>query len=267
MSVINSKAVSTFRGRILNCLPSSEQSLDWQLESAKNAGLLTAEPLPSSVDLRAGWWTIGDQGSTGSCVGWAAADSVIRLHMVEAGKLRQDEPLSVRQVWMASKESDEWASPPTTYIEAAGTSLKTALDVARNFGIVPSNKLPFEGPHFFQGKQDDFYAIAAQRKISSYFNLGTKPSHWRRWLANNGPILTRLDCDTAWFDASAANPVLDNYRLPDDPGGHAVAMVGYTEDHFIIRNSWGTGWGENGFAYATEAYAAAAFTEAYGISL
>jgi hypothetical protein len=31
-------------------------------------------------------------------------------------------------------------------------------------------------------------------------------------------------------------------------GGHAVAIVGYTQDGFIIQNSWGAGWGSGGFA-------------------
>ena len=26
-------------------------------------------------------------------------------------------------------------------------------------------------------------------------------------------------------------------------GGHAMTVVGYTEDSFIIRNSWGEEWG------------------------
>lgn len=30
-------------------------------------------------------------------------------------------------------------------------------------------------------------------------------------------------------------------------GYHAIALVGYTENGFIIRNSWGTGFGENGY--------------------
>lgn len=29
-------------------------------------------------------------------------------------------------------------------------------------------------------------------------------------------------------------------------GGHAVTIVGYNEEGFIIRNSWGTGWANNG---------------------
>ena len=30
-------------------------------------------------------------------------------------------------------------------------------------------------------------------------------------------------------------------------GYHAIALVGYTENGFIIRNSWGPGFGENGY--------------------
>lgn len=267
MSNVDNKAVSKSHGRILNCIPSSDAQLDWEIDTAQNVGMLTAGPLPQSIDLRAAWWSVADQGATGSCVGWAAADSVIRWHMVQQERLEPTELLSVRQVWMGSKESDEWASPPTTYIEAAGTSLKAALDIARKFGVVTDSMLPFSGSNFYLGRQDVFYAEAAQRKISSYFNLGTKLLDWRKWLASNGPILTRLDCDDAWFDASPANPHLDNYQHPPQPAGHAVALVGYTSEHFIVRNSWGATWGDGGFAYATNAYAKAAFTEAYGVSL
>ena len=29
---------------------------------------------------------------------------------------------------------------------------------------------------------------------------------------------------------------------------HGIIAVGYTSDYYIIKNSWGTGWGESGFA-------------------
>jgi C1A family cysteine protease len=34
-------------------------------------------------------------------------------------------------------------------------------------------------------------------------------------------------------------------------GGHAVLIVGYNKNRnvFIVRNSWGTGWGEGGYFY------------------
>ena len=46
-----------------------------------------------------------------------------------------------------------------------------------------------------------------------------------------------------------------------------IALVGYTPDRFIVRNSWGPDWGDKGFVYASLAYAKAAFTESYGVVL
>ena len=34
---------------------------------------------------------------------------------------------------------------------------------------------------------------------------------------------------------------------PDTYADHAVAAVGYTRDAIVIKNSWGTNWGENGY--------------------
>jgi len=31
--------------------------------------------------------------------------------------------------------------------------------------------------------------------------------------------------------------------------GHCVAAVGYASDYWIIRNSWGSGWGQSGHIY------------------
>lgn len=35
---------------------------------------------------------------------------------------------------------------------------------------------------------------------------------------------------------------------------HGVALVGYKADHFILRNSWATSWGENGYMRITNKY-------------
>ena len=170
-------------------------------------------------------------------------------------------------MWMASKETDPIVTRPTTFIETEGTSLKTALDVARKFGVVRDTYLPFASGKLYGGQAKTFYATAALRKILAYFNLGTNLSNWRSWLANNGPIMVRLDVDSTWDDASFTDGNLDTYNPATTRGGHAVALVGYTADRFIVRNSWGTGWGDKGFAYASLAYAQEAFTEAYGVEV
>ena len=223
--------------------------------------------IPQSRDLRESWWKIGDQGSTGSCVGWATADSVLRWHFVKANRLPKDKLLSPRFIWMASKETDVFISQPTTFIETDGTSLKAALDIGRKFGCVRDPILPFKSGKLYQGEASTFYALAAQLKIASYFNLSTNLAHWRTWLATKGPILTRLYVDATWENATATQGRLDIYQPNTTRGGHAVALVGYTADRFIVRNSWGTQWGDQGFGYASLAYAQAAFTESYGVSL
>ena len=252
--------------RILNCEPSPEREDDWRIDTAEDAGVLDAAPrVPARKDLRQSWWRIQDQGSTGSCVGWAAADGVLRWHFVRAGRIATNELLSPRFQWIAAKETDAFNTRPTTFVEAEGTSLKAALDVSRKFGAVKDSVLPFESGRPYQGNAKTFYAIAAQLKISMYFNLGHELESWRTWLATKGPILTRLNVDSTWEKATATKGKLELYRPQTAKGGHAVTLVGYTPETFIVRNSWGTGWGDRGFAHASLGYAQAAFTEAYGI--
>jgi C1A family cysteine protease len=73
--------------------------------------------------------------------------------------------------------------------------------------------------------------------------------------------------DRTWDRASDTKGMLDVYKRETARGGHAVSVVGYTADRFIIRNSWGTSWGDKGFGYASLAYARDAFTEAYGVQV
>jgi len=238
------------------------------MEHAVGSGILAAAPaIPSSKDLRETWWEINDQKATGSCVGWATADSVIRWHFVKANQLPQDQLLSPRFIWMASKETDQFVSYPSTFIELEGTSLKAALDIARKFGNVLDSELLFDSGKLYQKDAQTFYALAAQRKIASYFNLKINAAQWRVWLATHGPILTRLNVDATWENAKATHGNLDKYQSDSTRGGHAVSLVGYTSDRFIVRNSWGEEWGDEGFGYASIDYALAAFTEAYGVTI
>ena len=216
------------------------------MHNATDAGVLRApaRARPASKDLRDDtWWKIGDQGATGSCVGWATADSVLRWHFVQAGRLPKSRALSPRFTWMASKETDQFVTQPTTFIEAAGTSLKAALEVSREWGAVKDAVLPFRSGKLYAGETATFYALVAQLRITAYFNLGVDPADWRLWLANNGPILTRLDVDGTWDRANAEQGPADDVPASTARGGHAVALVGYTSTGFIVRNSWGTGWG------------------------
>jgi C1A family cysteine protease len=257
--------------RICNLEPSKGTENDWSfLDSVAGGALAAVGAPPSSVDLRASWWTINDQEDTGSCVGWATADGIVRYHMVNAGKLTKTELLSPRFVWMASKETDEFIARADTFIEEAGTSLKAALDVARKYGVVTEKMLPFHiVTKMHTGSENAFYAAAAQRKVNSYFNLQRNLTQWKSWLASKGPILAALSVDETWENAGATGGNIDVFMPNTVRGGHAITIVGYlASGRFIVRNSWGTGWGDKGFGYVTPAYIAAAFfDESYGITV
>jgi C1A family cysteine protease len=257
--------------RICNLVPSTNTERDFTFQDSVAAGVLGAVAAPPpSVDLRKAWWTINDQEDTGSCVGWATADGVVRPAMVKANKLPKNQLLSPRFVWMASKEFDEFTTRAQGFIEEAGTSLKSAMDIVRKYGTVKDSLLPFHiVTKMHVGSENAFYAEAAQRKVASYFNLQRNLNQWKAWLASNGPILAGLSVDQTWDNATATGGNLDVFMPNTARGGHAIAIVGYlASGRFIIRNSWGTGWGDGGFAYATPAYIAAGFfDESYGITL
>lgn len=260
-----------FDDYICNVLPSKDTDQDWQLADSIAAGSIGAPAaLPVSVDRRASWWAINDQENTGSCVGWATADGVVRWHMVRSGKITTKQLLSPRHVWMASKETDTITNRPESFIEGAGTTLKAAVDVARKHGVALMDDLPFHiQTKMFTGNENTFYANCAQRKVAAYFNLHRNIASWKTWLASNGPILAAFNVDSSWDNAAANGGKIDTFHPDTVRGGHAVCIVGYRSDgRFIVRNSWGTSWGVHGFGYLHPDYIAAAFyDESYGVTL
>ena len=257
--------------RICNLMPSHNTDTDLRMGDALKLGAFAPPPaLPVSVDLRAPWWDVGDQENTGSCVGWGSTDGVARYMFVKAGRLPSNMKLSTRFTWMGSKETDTFTSRPETMIEGAGTTLKAAVDVLHNFGAVPDTMLPFHiTTTMYAGDENTFFNTAGTRKVAAYYNLARNLPDWRAWLAAHGPVLVGLNVDHTWDNATATGGKLDTFQPNTIRGGHAVALVGYRPDgRFIVRNSWGTGWGDHGFAYPSEAYINAAFyTESYGVTL
>jgi len=259
------------QNRICNVVLSRGTEKDWQFADARQAAAIGAPAaLPPSVDLRAAWWTIGNQEDTGSCVGWASTDGVMRHHLVKAGKLARTERLSPRATWMASKETDEFTTRPQTFIEEFGTSLKAAMDICRKYGVVPESLLPFHlATKMYTGNENAFYATAAQRRCAAYFNLQKNTAQWKSWLATQGPIMAALNVDASWDNAAATGGLITTFKPATVRGGHAICVVGYrTDGRFIVRNSWGTTWGDKGFGYVAPAYIAAGFfAESYGVTM
>ena len=261
-----------YSDRICNVVASRNTETDWSPSDAIAAGAVDAQLAapPASVDLRQPWWDIGNQESTGSCVGWGSTDGVARFHFVKANRLAKTAKLSPRFTWMASKETDEFTSRPQTMIEGAGTSLKAALDILRRYGAVPETQLPFHiQTNMYLGNQNTFYATAATRKIASYVNMQRNLASWRSWLASNGPILVALNVDQTWDNATATQGKLDTF-MPG-PRGRPCRLLCRIHRRPPLHHAQQLGHrlpGDKGFAYASEAYINAGFfNESYGVTI
>jgi cathepsin B len=63
-------------------------------------------------------------------------------------------------------------------------------------------------------------------------------------IAQNGPVETGF---TVYEDFMNYKSGVYHYTTGKQLGGHAVKIVGWGEDHWIVANSWNTTWGEKGF--------------------
>jgi hypothetical protein len=80
-------------------------------------------------------------------------------------------------------------------------------------------------------------------------------------LIEYGPLIL---CLFFWEDFFYYNGGVYKHRWGERAGGHVVTLVGYDDSNqcWILKNSWGTGWGENGWFKI--AYDADMFAEWYG---
>jgi len=135
--------------------------------------------------------------------------------------------------------------------------LETALDNSQIPGSYPPDDTGSTGPW-------SMMALEKQGKIRSFTH--TRSAHHALLLLNNGPI----SIGVTWF-SSMFTPV----QLPSgqpaihvDPnsgvaGGHQVCIVANdTKNRLVyVRNSWGTGWGDDGHAWLSWADLALLFND------
>ena len=86
------------------------------------------------------------------------------------------------------------------------------------------------------------YRDAAERKIAGYAMVSTCEA-LKRALVEIGPAYMLLPCHSQkkrfWEPTK---------QRPEPKGYHAVTVIGYTRDSFVIINSWGIDWGKHGRA-------------------
>lgn len=222
-----------------------EPSLVDRVQSAKatySAAALAGAPALAAFDLRnvggKNFITaIKDQADCGSCVAFGAVATV-------EGTLRRarNNPnlvvdLSEAHLFFCHARSqgrdcnNGWWVPP-------------ALDACRELGVVDDACYPYTS-----GDRScaSLCADSAQRatRIAGWSSL-KNANDMKLWLSSKGPLAA---CFTVYDDFFAYLSGVYRHVTGGVAGGHCVSVVGYNDagQYWICKNSWGLGFGEQGF--------------------
>ena len=184
--------------------------------------------------------SIMDQKSDGACAGYALA-ATINLLLHRSG--RTDEYVSARMLYLMARRHDEWAGE-----DYEGSSIRGAIKGWKNMGVCD-----YRLWHKRYPKTEDDLTVerakdARKRTLGAYYRLQPEITHFHAALNDIGVIYVSAATHSGWNaeKASAENGGLINFAGETPMGGHAFAIIGYTEKGFLIQNSWGKGWGADG---------------------
>ena len=139
-----------------------------------------------------------------------------------------------------AKKYDEW--PGEDY---AGSSARGAVKGWHKHGVCKESVWPYVANK--PGSLTKTRAAdAAKCPLGAYYRVNPKDmTHMHTALAEVGILYATADVHEGW-DEVGANGLIPSRK--NIVGGHAFALVGYDEYGFWLQNSWGPGWGKQGYA-------------------
>jgi len=198
--------------------------------------------LPKEVDWTEQLTEVRDQGNEGSCVGFATTGLKEFQEWREYGK-KYD--FSERWIYEWAKEEDEFPG-----IDYEGTTIRGAMKALQKHGICPEELWPYVPGE--KGEPDEQAASRAFIfKIKKYRSLITPEKNVKlikRGLHETGPVVVGIAVHSTWFDVEK-DGIIKPSSSQDILGYHAILAVAYDEKFLKFKNSWGTGWGAQGYGF------------------
>ena len=198
--------------------------------------------LPPSIDRRSECPPVYDQGQLGSCTGNGIAGAIEFDQRKQGTKEFTPSRLFIyynERVIEGTVDHD------------AGAQIRDGIKAVAKVGAPPETDWPYDIAKFAQRPPPLAYSDAKQDLVSSYSRVVQDATQMRGCLAEGYPFVFGFTVYQSFESASVAQTGIVPMPGTGEAvlGGHCVVAVGYddTKRQFIVRNSWGTGWGLNGY--------------------
>ncbi|XP_020294651.1 cathepsin L1 [Pseudomyrmex gracilis] len=194
---------------------------------------------PRNIPKRVDWREHGfvtspvDQLNCGSCYAYSIAESIEGQIFKHTGQLI---PLSVQQLVDCSTS--------TGNLGCTGGSLRNTLRyLEKSKGLMARSLYPYNAE---QGK----CRFKRDNSVVNITSWAILPARDEKALevavATIGPIAASLNASPKTFQLYHKG-VYDDHQCSSDTVNHAMLIVGYTPTEWILKNWWGSSWGENGY--------------------
>lgn len=205
--------------------------------------------LPPRVDLRRRCPAIYNQGQLGSCTANAIAAAV------EFERMKQK--LSVFVPSRLFIYYNERVIENTVRSDS-GAQLRDGIKAVASEGACPEPEWPYVIAKFTTRPPQRAYNDAKLDRAVQYQSLVQDPNQMKGCLASGYPFVFGFTVYQSFETATVARTGRAPMPGPGERaiGGHAVMAVGYDDafQWFLVRNSWGKGWGMNGYFTLPYAY-------------
>jgi papain like protease len=226
-------------------------------------------PLNGSANLQKFAPAVGDQGHQGSCVAWSSAYGA--RTMLEAARTGKD-PNSLK------------FSPSFLYNQIGvqgceGALVEKAMEFMTQKGSVPFDRFAYDDQDCSKQPDRQLLDDAEQFRMrgANRLTVGDRTDRIdlraiKENLDQGAPVVIGMMVGGSYMQPMMGqdvwNPTDDDYSMQGF-GGHAQCVVGYDDKKydgaFLLMNSWGSQWGNNGFAWVRYKDFKNFVREAYGL--